>query len=61
MADFALEKEAFFREFLPLAGGLPSHDTFSRVFRMLKPEAFGHCFQAFMGRFAEAAQGVIAI
>ena len=37
MADFALEKEDFLREFLPLAHGLPSHDTFSRVFRMLEP------------------------
>jgi predicted transposase YbfD/YdcC len=61
MADFALEKEDFLREFLPLANGLPSHDTFSRVFRMLEPEQFGRCFQDFMGRFAEAAQGVIAI
>jgi predicted transposase YbfD/YdcC len=61
MADFALEKQDFLREFLPLANGLPSHDTFSRVFRMLAPEQFGRCFQEFMGRFAEAAQGVIAI
>ncbi len=61
MADFALEKEDFLREFLPLANGLPSHDTFSRVFRMLKPEASSRCFQGFMGRFAEAAQGVIVI
>ena len=61
MADFAEEKEAFLREFLSLEKGLPSHDTFSRVFRALEPEQFRRCFQAFMARFAETCQGVIAI
>jgi len=61
MADFAEEKEGFLREFLVLANGLPSHDTFSRVFRALEPEQFRRCFQDFMARFAETCQGVIAI
>ena len=61
MADFAEEKEPFLREFLSLDNGLPSHDTFSRVFRALEPEQFRRCFQDFMGRFAETCQGVIAI
>ena len=61
MADFAEEKEAFLREFLSLDNGLPSHDTFSRVFRALEPEQFRGCFQNFMARFAETCQGVIAI
>ncbi|MEA2830758.1 MAG: hypothetical protein QOF22_1506, partial [Bradyrhizobium sp.] len=61
MADFAEEKEAFLREFLSLANGLPSHDTFSRVFRALDPEQFRRCFQDFMARFAETCRGVIAI
>jgi predicted transposase YbfD/YdcC len=61
MAIFAREKEAFLREFLKLANGLPSHDTFSRVFRLLDPEQFRACFQRFMARFAETCQGVIAI
>ncbi len=39
-ADFARAREALFREFLELPGGLPSHDTFSRVFRLLEPSAF---------------------
>jgi len=51
MADFAEEKEGFLREFLCLPKGLPSHDTFSRVFRALEPEAFRLCFQIFMARF----------
>jgi predicted transposase YbfD/YdcC len=61
MADFADEKEGFLREFLFLENGLPSHDTFSRVFRALEPEQFRRCFQDFMGRFAETCEGVIAI
>jgi predicted transposase YbfD/YdcC len=61
MADFAEEKEAFLREFLNLDNGLPSHDTFSRVFRALEPEQFRACFQTFMTRFSETCQGVIAI
>jgi predicted transposase YbfD/YdcC len=61
MADFAEEKEGFLREFLNLENGLPSHDTFSRVFRALDPAQFRRCFQDFMGRFAETCQGVIAI
>ena len=61
MAIFAREKEAFLREFLVLEHGVPSHDTFSRVFRLLDPDQFGACFQRFMARFSETCQGVIAI
>jgi hypothetical protein len=60
-ADFAGEKEPFLRELLFLKNGLPSHDTFSRVFRALEPEQFRRCFQDLMGRFAETCQGVVAI
>ena len=61
MELFAREKEAFLRQFLKLENGLPSHDTFSRVFRLLDPEQFSACFQKFMCKFSQACQGVIAI
>jgi hypothetical protein len=61
MAEFAEDKEAFLRGFLTLKHGLPSHDPFSRVFRLLDPEPFRACFQSFMARFAALTQGVIAI
>jgi len=61
MAIFAREKESFLWELLKLEHGPPSHDTFSRVFRLLDAAQFGACFQRFMGRFAETCQGVIAI
>jgi predicted transposase YbfD/YdcC len=34
--------------FLPLPGGIPSHDTFGRVFALLDPEAFAACFTGWM-------------
>src|SRR3954451_22989982 len=61
MAEVAEDKEAFLRGFLTLEHGPPSHDTFSRVLRLLDPDQFRACFQRFMARFAEAAQGVVAI
>jgi len=61
MALFARQKEEFLRKFLKLEAGLPSHDTFSRIFRLLDPEQFRACFQRFTERFAQACQGGIAI
>jgi predicted transposase YbfD/YdcC len=61
MALFGRAKEAFFREFQCLRHGIPSHDTFSRVFRLLDPIKFHACFLVFMRRFSETIQGVIAI
>jgi predicted transposase YbfD/YdcC len=61
MAEFAEAKEEFLRGLLKLEHGVPSHDTFSRVLRLLDPDQFRSCFQRFMARFAETAQGVIAI
>jgi predicted transposase YbfD/YdcC len=54
MADFGRSKEALLRLFLRLEHGIPSHDTFSRVFRLLKPEAFERAFRRFMAAFAKA-------
>ena len=61
MAEFAASKIDFLRGFLRLEHGAPSHDTFSRLFRLLDPEQFRACFQRFMARFGEACQGVVAI
>jgi predicted transposase YbfD/YdcC len=61
MALFGQSKEAFLRQFLRLKHGIPSHDTFSRVFRLLDPEQFHAGFLRFMQRFAETIQGVVAI
>jgi predicted transposase YbfD/YdcC len=61
MAIFAEAKRDFLGNFLQLRNGVPSHDTFSRVFRQLDPDQFRACFQRFMVRFREPSGGVIAI
>ena len=66
MALFARMKAYLWRDVLELKHGLPSHDTFSRIFRMLDPEAFEVAFRRFMKAFAEGAnierlQGVVAV
>jgi len=51
MAVFAEAKQEFLGNFLELRNGIPSHDTFSRVFRRLDPDQFRACFQKFVARF----------
>jgi predicted transposase YbfD/YdcC len=57
MALFGRSKERLLREMLPLAHGIPSHDTFSRVFRLIDPEAFEAAFRRFAAAFAERLGG----
>jgi predicted transposase YbfD/YdcC len=61
MALFGRAKEDYFRQFLRLPHGIPSHDTFSRLFRLLDPARFQACFLQFMQRFAENLAGVVAL
>ena len=66
MALFARMKAYLWQDVLELKNGLPSHDTFSRVFRMLDPKAFEAAFRQFMKAFAQGAKikrprGVIAL
>ncbi len=60
-AEFAEDREPLLREFLSLENGLPSHGTFSRVFRLLDPAAFGHAFSAFLDDLGADGAGVLAI
>jgi predicted transposase YbfD/YdcC len=45
---FARKREAWFRRFLALPGGVPSHDTFERVFAALDARAFERCCVAWL-------------
>ena len=44
MEQYALEKEDFLGTFLELPNGIPSHDTFNRVFSAIDSEQFESCF-----------------
>jgi predicted transposase YbfD/YdcC len=48
IALFARKREAWFRRFLRLPCGVPSHDTFERVFAALDPRAFERCCLAWL-------------
>ena len=55
-------KEEWFKTFLELPNGIPSHDTFGDVFARLNPDQFQRCFIEWVQAVAEIAQGeVVAI
>lgn len=49
VAGWARVKEPWLRRFLTLKNGIPSADTFARVFRLLDPQAFESAFRAWVG------------
>lgn len=59
--EFGKAKEAFFTEWLDLPNGIPSHDTFGRVFSLLDPKQFEASFFQWVVGIASRIKGVIAI
>jgi predicted transposase YbfD/YdcC len=55
--QFAKAKKKFFKSFLALPRGIPSHDTFGRVFARLNPDAFEACFVAWTRSLSQNAAG----
>ena len=54
---YGKRKRAFFEQFLELPNGIPSHDTFSRVFARLKPAVFGECLRNWINDFRDCSDG----
>jgi predicted transposase YbfD/YdcC len=48
MADYGRCKHAWLRRFLALPNGIPSHDTFRRVFMLIDPDRFERVFLAWV-------------
>ena len=60
--EFGKAKQAWFETFLELPNGIPSHDTFNRVFARLDPVQFRTCFINWISAASEIMGGqVIAI
>lgn len=53
IAVFGVERKDWLSKFLSLDGGIPSHDTFERVFDRIDPKAFQHCFRQWTDALAE--------
>jgi predicted transposase YbfD/YdcC len=54
-------KEDWLRRFLTLKNGIPSHDTFDRVFRAIDPAKFEAVFRQWVGGIVTALGGQIAV
>lgn len=62
MEDFGHAKADWFKTFLPLRNGIPSHDTFNRLFAALDPHAFLDCFLRWTQSLRTAvAQEIVAL
>ena len=59
---FGKAKLKWLQTFLKLPNGIPSHDTFGRVFSQLNPEQLERCFSKWIATLAESSGGkLIAI
>jgi predicted transposase YbfD/YdcC len=62
IATWGQAKIDWLRQYLRLANGVPSHDTFGRVFAMLDAKQFEACFVRWVGGLCQGLQGkVVAI
>jgi predicted transposase YbfD/YdcC len=61
IAAYAKAKEAWFKELLRFEGGIPSHDTFGRVFALLNPDAFAKCYIDWVRALVNIPDEVVAV
>lgn len=58
---FGEEKLDYLRRFLPFDNGIPSKNTYARVFSILNPDEFKKCFISWIQSFQQALGNLIAI
>jgi len=59
IAEFGQAKESWFKKFLALPNGIPSHDTFRRVFLRLNPRKFQESFLVWVRSVAQLSAGEV--
>jgi predicted transposase YbfD/YdcC len=58
---FGKIKIDWFKKVLKLENGIPSHDTFGRVFSMIDPEEFKKCFINWIEAISDRVKGIVSI
>ena len=61
VVEFGQAKLAWFATFLKLPNGIPSHDTFARVFRLINTEALEKACHQWLASLVGRVEGVVAI
>lgn len=61
VAEWSEDNLDWLRQYMPAKAGAPSHDTFSRVFRLLDAKVFEACFREWIGSLVGVIKGVVAI
>lgn len=59
--DWALARQMWLETFLELPDGIPSHDTFNRIFQMMDPEKFHEAFLRWTQGLVPFLEGVVSI
>src|SRR5215208_6272018 len=59
LEEFGEIREEWFRTFLELPNGIPSHDTFGRFFAAMDPEEFSRCFARWVQSISEVTDGEV--
>jgi predicted transposase YbfD/YdcC len=59
MHDFGCAKKEWLEDHLELLNGIPSHDTFRRVYSLIDPEVFRGCFMSWTAALSDATAGDI--
>ncbi len=57
VAEYGRTKYEWLKTFLALPHGIPSHDTFARLFARLNPEELQYCFMSWMQAVHQVSQG----
>ena len=59
--EYGLAKQEWLAQWLDLPHGIPSHDTFARLFARLQPQTLGSCLQTLTQQLVVGLEKLIAI